>query len=99
MSAVNEYSPEWHVDDDELVSRLRHLEWAPVPQELRQRCWDDFSRRVSRQAIRKEQTDHSRAASNLGERYDFRRFSPTRRMAVAHAAAGRYTPRTAFSVS
>jgi hypothetical protein len=106
VSALDEYSSDWRFDDDdELVRRLRTLEWAPVPNELRSRCWDDFSRRLSEQAptpvepATRQLGSRTRAGTNLGERYDFRRFAPARRIAVAQAGVGRYTPRTAFSVT
>lgn len=99
MSAVDDYSPEWHVEDDELVRRLRNLEWAPVPVELRQRCWDDFSQRVAQRSSRTEHAAGMRAPADVGDRYDFRRFVATRRLAVAQASVPRYTPRMAFSVT
>ena len=100
MRAIDEYSPDWNVQDDELVRRLRGLEWAPVAPELRERCWDDFSNRVAQRAERQAQEPaRGRAATNLSERYDCRRFVPAGRLAVAQAAARRYTPRTAFSVT
>lgn len=99
MRAIDEYSPDWNVEDDELVRRLRTLQWAPVAPELRERCWDDFSQRVAQRGAREDHAARGRAATNLSERYDCRRFVPAGRLAVAQAAARRYTPRTAFSVT
>ena len=100
MRAIDEYSPDWDVEDDELVRRLRGLEWAAVAPELRDRCWVDFNDRIARRAAREdEQPVRSRAATNLSDRYDCRRFVPAGRLAVAQVAARRYTPRTAFSVT
>jgi hypothetical protein len=98
VGAVDGFSPDWQ-EDDELVRRLRSLQWAPVPEELRQRCWEDFDRRVSEGALSQNGQVVSRPAFNVGERYDFRRFAPSRRTALAQAGSGRYTPRRAFSVS
>ena len=98
MGAVDDYSPEWQ-EDDELVRRLRSLQWAPVPEELRQRCWQDFDRRVSESALAGDGGVARRPTFNVGERYDFRRFAPTRRTALAQRGSRAYTPRRAFSVS
>ena len=100
MRAIDDYSRDWNVEDDELVGRLRTLQWAPVAPELRERCWFDFNDRVARRGARQqEEPARGRAATNLSERYDCRRFAPAGRLAVAQAAARRYTPRTAFSVT
>jgi hypothetical protein len=32
--------------EDELVRRLRHLSWPEANDELRERCWEDFRRRL-----------------------------------------------------
>ena len=100
MRAIDEYSPDWDVEDDELVRRLHTLQWASAAPELRERCWHDFNERLAQRAARaQEEPARGRATTNLGERYDCRRFVPAARLAVAHAAASRYTPRTAFSVT
>ena len=100
MRAIDEYSSDWNVEDDELVRRLRTLQWAPVAPELRERCWEDFSGRIAQRAARQAaQPARGRAATNLSDRYDCRRFAPAARLAVAQAATRRYTPRTAFSVT
>ena len=100
MRAIDDHSPDWSAENDQLVRRLRGLEWAPVAPELRERCWLDFNERIAQRDVRGEQEPaRGRAATNLSERYDCRRFVPVARLAVAHAAARRYSPRTAFSVS
>lgn len=99
MGAVDEYSPEWQLEDDELVRRLRSLQWAPVPEELRQRCWEDFNRRVNSLEHSRHGRAEARTAFNVGERYEFKRFAPSRRMAIAQASTRGYTPRRAFSVT
>jgi hypothetical protein len=82
MSA-DDYTSGWHVEGDELVRRLSKLEWAPVPSELRERCWKDFEQRMSQNGSTGSEPARSRAAFNVGERYEMRRFAPARRLAVA----------------
>ena len=82
MSA-DEYNAGWHVEGDELVRRLSQLEWAPVPSELRERCWQDFEQRMTQNGNRAAEAARTRAAFNVGERYEMRRFAPARRLAVA----------------
>ncbi len=43
---------EWlDLEDDELVGRLRRLEWPTVDPEFRQRCWEEFTRRAEREGL------------------------------------------------
>jgi hypothetical protein len=115
MSADDDYSSGWHVEGDELVRRLSKLEWAPVPDELRDRCWQEFERRMTQNGSGPSGVAPSRPAFNVTERYDMRRFAPARRMAVtdlrgrhglaasarmAAAQVGRtHIPRRALSLS
>ena len=98
MTLVDEFSPEWRVEDDELVQRLRNLEWAHVQPELRDRCWKEFSQRIKEKKA-KRHAEVPGQTTNLGERYDFRRFHSAARLSVAQAASRPHRPRTAFSVS
>ena len=82
MSADN-YTSGWHIEGDALVRRLTDLEWAPVPDELRERCWEDFERRIAQNGDSPGAMARSRAAFNVGERYEMRRFAPARRLALA----------------
>jgi hypothetical protein len=83
MSA-DDYTSGWDGEGDELVRRLGRLEWAPVPDELRERCWKDFEQRVTQQnGNAAGESARSRAAFNVGERYEMRRFAPARRLAAA----------------
>ena len=82
MSA-EDYSAGWHPEGDELVRRLSKLEWVPVPDELRERCWKDFEQRVQQNGNAPAGPARSRAAFNVGERYEMRRFAPARRLAAA----------------
>ena len=88
MGANDEFS-DWQGEDEALVGRLRALEWAPVSPELRQRCWEDFNRRVDERGLAQNGGVSSRSAFNVGERYDFRRFAPGRRLTVAQMGGRR----------
>ena len=79
MSA-DDYRSGWDMDGDELVHRLSKLEWAPVPAELRERCWKEFEQRISQNGD--GERTQSRAAFNVAERYEMRRFAPVRRVSV-----------------
>ncbi len=79
---ADDYTSGWHVESDELIGRLSQLEWAPVPTELRERCWKDFEQRITQNGAASEPV-RSRAAFNVGERYEMRRFAPARRLAAA----------------
>ena len=81
MSA-DDYTAGWHVESDELVRRLSQLEWAPVPSELRDRCWHEFEQRITQNGAGTAPV-RSRAAFNVGERYEMRRFAPARRLSAA----------------
>jgi len=105
---TDENNLEWiRGEDDELVRRLRTLQWPEVSPELRQRCWEEFSRRIAdRQAM------PGAEAGDLGEKREYerhefsRRLIPPRgravlghRMAVADALSHVRGPRTASSLS
>ena len=93
MSA-EDYSAGWHPEGDELVRRLSKLEWAPVPDELRERCWKDFEHRMLQNGNAPADVSRSRAAFNVGERYEMRRFPPARRLAAAELPPGAATSAT-----
>ena len=82
MSA-EDYSAGWHTEGDELVRRLSTLKWAPVPDELRERCWQEFEQRVTKTGAAPPGGERPRAAFNVGQRYEMRRFAPARRLAAA----------------
>ena len=82
MSA-NDYDSGWDAEGDELVCRLNRLEWAPVPAELRERCWREFEERIAPGANGASDRVRSRPAFDVAERYEMRRFAPARRLSVA----------------
>jgi hypothetical protein len=73
-------NPQWKSpEDDELVRRLRSLEWPEVSSDLRTRCWEEFSRRMA------DENGSAPALSRaVGERYAFtRRLVPANLRPVA----------------
>jgi hypothetical protein len=71
-------------DADDLVRRLRELEWPAVQPEVRERCWVAFSERVGkREAVPGAATNgngsgpqRAVARRNVGRRLDFTRREP-----------------------
>jgi hypothetical protein len=99
-------------DEDELVRRLRTLQWPEVSPELRERCWEEFSRRIADKQLSPADSGAHAAAADLGgareyERHEFsRRLIPVRgravlghRLAVADAMSHSSSPRVAASLS
>lgn len=87
-------------DDDEIVGRLRQLQWPDVSGELRERCWEEFSRRLAD----RPSPDRS-PLTQLGDRYAFtrRRISESmrpvtgERLSISREWSHRATPRAAAS--
>jgi hypothetical protein len=80
MSAMNGrgHSPEQ--DDDQLVQRLRALDWPAVDPELKHQCWLELQERLRREAPRRTMVE--------GDRLEFSgRRTPTRGL-VASARLG-----------
>lgn len=46
MTPSDSFFDNAYADDDPLVQRLRTLEWPSVDAQLRERCWDDFIRKL-----------------------------------------------------
>jgi hypothetical protein len=91
--------PAWQrPEHDELVARLRKLEWMEVQPQLRDRCWENFNDRLSSQG---ETAPRGRHAA---ERYACSRRDESilpvsgARMRVARALAGRSGARAAISL-
>ena len=84
MGVVHGLDADWvDLDNDPLVSRLRGLQWADVPSDVRTRCWERISSRMSTLED-KAPTAPAAAVRNTGERYDFTRRLKPARLAVAH---------------
>jgi len=76
-------------DSDELIRRLRRLSWPAVPEDVRDRCWEQLSVRVGRPETVAEEGGASAQPSrrNVGHRLDYTRRAPTRTAArLANAA-------------
>jgi hypothetical protein len=89
MAAVNEHNPDLlYADDDPLVRRLRTLQWAQAPDEVRQRCWEEFSRRITQMTSSEQEAQDQGAqqpSAHVEERYPFSRRVTEGRLAVAQA--------------
>lgn len=84
MGVVHGLDADWvDLDNDPLVQRLRGLQWADVPDDVRARCWERISSRMAAMEDR-EPAPPAAAARNTGERYDFTRRLIPGRLAVAH---------------
>jgi hypothetical protein len=70
-------------DSDELVRRLRALEWPAVQPDVAERCWNEFSRRLDADGG----DGNGAARRNVGRRHDMTRYALPR--APAHAAYSR----------
>ena len=79
MCIWDESQPRWtETEDDELVRRLRRLEWPQVSAEVRERCWEEFSRALAEQRDADlslpEATDRrERSRHDAGQRFDYSR--------------------------
>src|SRR3954466_15595289 len=60
-----------HAENDELVRRLRELQWPSVRPEVRERCWDAFNMRLAERLGSVE--DEPRPRRNAARRLDFSR--------------------------
>lgn len=69
-------------EDDELIRRLRQLEWPTVRPELKERCWQDFSRRMTGGA---QEAEAERTSLDFSRRNTVRRESYTRRTPLERA--------------
>jgi hypothetical protein len=58
-------------ESDELVRRLRELQWPSVRPEVRERCWDSFNRRLAERLGPSDEPAPSRR--NAGSRLDYSR--------------------------
>ena len=88
---------------DALVQRLRRMKWPEVSPELRQRCWEEFSQKMS---LRLADGGADAAAFHSGsvQRHEYSRLSrgasgaATRRAAIARGWAQRSEARVALGM-
>lgn len=65
---------------DELVRRLRRLSWPAVPEDVRDRCWEELSARLAGPEPVAEESEAAAQPSrrNVGQRLEYTRRVPTR---------------------
>lgn len=89
MGVVHGLDADWvDLDSDPLVRRLRGLQWADVPSDVRTRCWERINARMATLESNAP-APPAAAVRNTGERYDFSRRLIPSRAAVAHGWARR----------
>jgi len=89
MGVVHGLDADWvDLEHDPLVRRLRGLQWADVPDDVRARCWHRISTRMAAVEERAP-VPPAAAARDTGERYDFSRRRVQARLAVAQGWARR----------
>lgn len=88
-----------YADDDPLVQRLRSLEWPGVDAELRNRCWNDFVRKLENpeaaQSIESERVPEA-TRRTVARRQDFSRRLPRTQDRMAQRVAGYASARWAW---
>jgi len=100
----DEHEGQWmDADQDELVHRLRRLEWPAAPDGVKRRCWEDLSRQLALGRPAPPRVPE-KARRNIGERYDYsRRSLSTRggdaRIATLTARRGWARPARALSLA
>jgi hypothetical protein len=84
-----------YADDDPLVRRLRSLEWPGVDPALRERCWEDFQRRLEDPEAAAHDTARVPEVTrrSVARRQDFTRRLPSARNRLGERLAGYASPR------
>jgi hypothetical protein len=78
-------------EEDELVQRLRGLEWPEIGSDVRRRCWQEFSERIARGGAGELAAGATVATRDVSDRYECTRRSPSSESFVTgqrRAAAG-----------
>jgi hypothetical protein len=60
MMYSDDYDVPWVAAEDELVQRLRSLEWPKPEADLKERCWAAFQRDVADRPVERRPVDASR---------------------------------------
>jgi len=97
----DEHESQWmEADQDDLVRRLRRLEWPAAPEAVKRRCWEDLSRQLELGGGPKTRVPE-KLRRNIGERYDYSRRALSSRGVVdgSRLAARRSWARPARSLS
>jgi hypothetical protein len=83
MGVVHGLDADWvDLENDPLVRRLRALQWADVPSDVRTRCWERISNRMATLED-KAPVPPAAAVRGDGERYEYTRRRMAPRLAVA----------------
>ena len=77
----NGHKPEYH--DDELIRRLREMEWPTVDPQLKHECWLEFQERMRRTVPRANTLDSGDRLEFSGRRAPMRGLVPAARLNVA----------------
>jgi hypothetical protein len=93
--ATSEHTSGWFpYEEEELVQRLRGLEWPEVPSDVRERCWREFSERIANSGTDMRAAGATASTRDVGDRYDCSRrslngegFVTSQRQAAAGAAS------------
>ena len=83
MSFMHENGHNPQREDDELVRRLRALEWPAVDPELKHECWREFQERMRRESPRGTLMDTGDRLEFTGRRSPMRGLVPAARLGVA----------------
>ena len=70
-------------EDEELVRRLRELDWPAVDPQLKHQCWLEFQERMRREAPRDPSLDTGDRLEFTGRRSPMRGLVPQARLTVA----------------
>jgi hypothetical protein len=76
-------------DTDDLVRRLRELQWPQVRAEVRERCWDEFNTRLAERLGPGD--EELRPRRNAASRLEYRRRATTLNVPPALITSGRRT--------
>jgi hypothetical protein len=83
MSFADDKGPTHDGPDDDLVRRLRDLEWPGVDPELKHQCWLELQERMRRVAPRDPSLDTGDRLEFTGRRSPMRGLVPAARLGVA----------------
>jgi hypothetical protein len=90
-------------DDDPVVRRLRAMRWAQIPDDIRERCWEDIRRRLDEREGAAGDRRQRPARDVNGDRYAFSRrrepvhsFTPRRLVAAQPRHSRSLTPAWSF---
>jgi hypothetical protein len=82
-----EFTERVYGEDDPLVRRLRGMEWAEVPAEVRERCWQQISKRIDQLGTQGILPTMSHDHESSCERYTF-----SRRPVPCHSSVAQANP-------